>query len=121
IGLLKNFLSVGGSLPNQTAATDPRWIKNSAGEFIGVNPDYTANAYNPYLKPITAWQFDLSLEHYFANAGLFTFALFHKSFKDYIQYGSFLQEVERDGIIRTVNVRGPANGKGAKVQGFEVA
>jgi iron complex outermembrane receptor protein len=121
IGLLKNFLSVGGSLPNQTAATDPRWIRNSAGEFIGVNPDYTANAYNPYLKPITAWQFDVSLEHYFGNAGLFSFALFHKSFKDYIQYGSFLQEVERDGVTRTVDVRGPANGKGAKVQGFEVA
>ena len=121
IGLLKNFVGIGVSLPNGTDLSDPRWILGPGGQPIGLTPFYSANAYNPYLKPITAWQFDVSLEHYFGNAGLFSFALFHKKFNDYIQYGAFQLEVDRDGVTRNVEVRGPANGPGAKIQGFEVA
>ncbi|QNN65150.1 TonB-dependent receptor [Sphingomonas rhizophila] len=122
MGLLKNFTSVTTGLPSD--ASDPRYIREGnspTGEVIGVTPTYEANAYNPYLKPTTAWQFDLSLEHYFGNAGLFSFAVFHKSFKDYIQYGIFNLDLTNNGVTRTVRVRGPANGGGAKIKGFEVA
>ena len=118
IGLMKNFIGISASLPGNNSS-DPRWVKNGAGEIVGVNPEYTANAFNPFLKPTTAWQFDISIENYFANVGSFSFAVFHKAFKDYIQYGSFEREVTRDGVTRDVLVRGPANGKGAKIQGFE--
>ena len=121
IGLMKNFVGISAGLPNASAVDDPRWVRDASGEVIGVNPTYQANAYNPYLKPTTAWQFDISLEHYFGNAGLFSFAVFQKNFSDYIQYGRFDLDVERDGVVRTVEVRGPANGDGAKIQGFEVA
>lgn len=120
IGLLKNFVNISAGLPG-TSGSDERWVRNAAGEVIGVNPDYTASAYNPELKPTTAWQFDLSLENYFANVGSFSFAVFHKRFQDYIQYGTFNQDVTLDGVTRNVRVRGPANGKGAKISGFEVA
>ena len=122
IGLLKNVARIGQGLPqgNQNF-DDPRWIKDASGEIIGVTPEYSGSSFNAYLKPITAWQFDLSLEHYFANVGSFTLALFHKKFYDYIQFGAFDREVTSNGITRQVTLRGPANGSGAKIQGFEVA
>lgn len=120
IGQLKNFVAISQGRPSNVS-TDPRWILNAAGQPIGVNPTYTATAFNPYLKPITALQFDLSLENYFANVGSFSFALFHKRFKNYIQTGSFGVDYTNGGTTRTVTVQGPANGKGAKISGFEVA
>jgi TonB-dependent receptor len=120
MGLLRNYLNISQVLPT-SSPDDERWIKNDQGEIIGASPEYLASAFNPKLKPMTAWQFDLSLEHYFGNAGLFSFALFHKQFNNYIQYGRFNTEVTNNGVTRTVQVNGPANGKGAKIQGFEVA
>ena len=122
IGLLKNVATVSQTLPqgNQSFG-DPRWITDANGDIIGVNPEYTGSSFNPFLKPITAWQFDLSIENYFSNVGSFTFALFQKKFYDYIQYGAFEREVTNGGVTRTALVRGPANGSGAKIQGFEVA
>lgn len=120
MGLLRSYMSISQVLPT-SSPDDERWIKNAQGEIIGASPEYLASAFNPKLKPMTAWQFDMSLEHYFANAGLFSFALFHKQFQNYIQYGRFNTVVTNNGVTRTVQVSGPANGKGAKIQGFEVA
>jgi TonB-dependent receptor len=121
IGQLKNIGSISAGLPQQTQVDDPRWIKNSAGAIIGVTPEYTGSRFNPYLKPITAWQADLSLENYFANVGSFSIAAFYKQFYDYIQFGTYNQQVTANGTTRNVQLRGPLNGKGAKIQGFEVA
>jgi TonB-dependent receptor len=121
IGLLKNFTALGMNLPIGSNLTDPRWVIGANGQPIGVNPSYSANAYNPFLKPTTAWQFDLSLENYFANVGQFSVAAFYKTFDDYIQYGTFAREVTNAGATRTVLVTGPANGKGAKIEGAEIA
>lgn len=119
IGQLKNFVAISQSLPGNLA-TDPRWIVQN-GVPVGVNPRYTATAFNPYLKPITAWQFDVSLENYFANVGSFSAALFHKRFQNYIQQGLFNIEYTNNGATNTVEVKGPSNGKGAKISGAEVA
>ena len=120
IGQLKNFVAISNGLPSNQPS-DPRWILGPNGQPTGVTPTYTATAYNPYLKPITAWQFDLSLENYFANVGSFSLALFHKRFQNYIQTGLFDIPYTNNGVTRTVQVSGPANGKGAKISGFEVA
>lgn len=120
IGLMKNYVSLGRNLPGSDP-NDPRWIKNSAGVITGVNPTYQAGADNPYLKPVTADQFDLAIEHYFANAGSFTATAFYKKFNNYIQYGGYTMDVTNNGVTRSVEVRGPMNGDGAKVAGFEFA
>lgn len=120
IGLLKDYLSITQVLPSSDP-TDSGWIRDAQGNVIGVNPKYLGTANNPKLKPATAWQFDLSLEHYFGNAGLFSLALFYKSFQNYIQSGLFFTNVTNNGVTRTVQVSGAANGKGAKIEGFEVA
>ncbi len=120
MGLLKAFMSISQVLPSSDP-TDEGWVTDAQGNIIGVEPTYQASATNPQLRPATAWQFDVSLEHYFANAGLFSLAVFHKSFQNYIQGGSFETDVTNNGATRTVQVSGPANGEGAKIQGFEVA
>ena len=121
IGLLKNYIEIGSpSLPGDDG-TDPRYVRDGSGTIVGVNPTYTANAYNPYLKPTTADQFDIGLEHYFAAVGSFSVTAFYKKFDNYIQYGSYDLDVTNAGVTRTVQVRGPMNGDGAKVKGFEVA
>jgi len=119
IGLLKNYIEISTNLPG-TDPTDPRYVY-TGGAVTGVNPTYTANAYNPYLEPVTADQFDIALEHYFADVGSFTITAFFKTFDNYIQYGSYDLDVTNNGVTRTVRVRGPMNGEGAEVQGLEVA
>jgi TonB-dependent receptor len=120
IGFLKNYMGLSMSLPNGSILSDPRWVLGPDGQPIGVKPSYTASAYNPYLKPTSAWQFDLSLENYFGQVGQFSVAVFYKKFKDYIQYGIFDVPVTNGGATRTVQVTGPSNGEGATIKGFEI-
>ena len=120
IGLLKNYLNITQTLAGSDP-TDTLWVKDAQGNIIGENPKYTGTATNPKLKPTTAWQFDASLEHYFGNAGMISLALFYKSFQNYIQSGTFPAAITNNGVTRTVEVNGPANGKGAKIKGLEVA
>ncbi|HWU92209.1 MAG TPA: TonB-dependent receptor [Sphingomicrobium sp.] len=120
MGFLKNYMGLSMSLPNGNDLTDARWILGPDGKPIGVNPTYTASAYNPYLKPTSAWQYDVSLENYFGSVGQFSVAAFYKKFDDYIQYGIFNVDVTNGGTTRTVQVTGPANGKGATIKGVEV-
>lgn len=121
IGLLKNVGSLSQELPQGTDLNDPRWVKDSSGNLIGVTPLYRGEAYNPYLKPITAWQADFAIENYFAEVGSFTATIFYKKFFDYIQYGNFNQQLTRGGVTRDIQLRGPANGKGAEIRGIELA
>ncbi|MGE5562030.1 MAG: TonB-dependent receptor [Bacillota bacterium] len=120
IGLLKNFTAISMQLPNGNNLSDPRWTIGPNGQPTGVTPTYTANAFNPYLRPSEAWQFDLSVENYFANVGQFSVAAFYKNFTNYIQYGTFLEQVTHGSTTRNVLVTGPSSGKGAKIEGVEV-
>ncbi len=121
IGLLKNYVSVGGASFPGSDTSDPRYVRNAQGQVTGVNPTYTADSYNPYLKPTTATQFDVTVEHYFSDAGSFTMAGFYKNFDNYIQYGSYVLPLTNNGVTRNVVVRGPVNGDGAEVYGGEIA
>ena len=62
----------------------------------------------------------MSLENYFGNVGQFSVAAFYKKFTNYIQYGIFDVDVTNGGATRTVQVTGPASGKGATIKGVEV-
>lgn len=121
IGYLKNYQQIAINLPSLDDNTDSRWVRDSSGTIVGVNPRYTADSYNPNLKPVTADQFDLTLENYFSDTGSFSIALFYKKFNDYIQYGVFDQVTTINGVTRNVQVRGPANSDGASMKGVEVA
>jgi len=120
VGLLRNYVTVGRISPNLSNTSDPNIIFTN-GEITGYNWQYRAQAGNPYLKPITADQFDVTLEYYFADAGSFTATAFSKTFNDYIQAGTYNLNVTNNGVSREVLVTGPMNGDGAKISGFELA
>ena len=119
IGNLRNYLGFGASLPQGDDLSF--YATDGAGNVTGVNPFYSGSAQNPFLLPVMANQFDLSLEHYFSEVGSLTFAVFYKEFEDYIQVGQYFRDITVNGVTNTVQVRGPLNGEGASIQGFEVA
>jgi iron complex outermembrane recepter protein len=121
IGNLRSYLGVSATAPSIGNADDPLWIKDSNGTITGANVKYTASAQNPYLKPVVATQFDLAVEYYFDKVGSFTVTYFQKEFDDYIQHDTYFRSITNAGVTRTVEVRGPVNGEGAAIDGFELA
>lgn len=121
IGNLRNYVGMGTVLPTVNNANDPLWVKDGSGTIVGANVKYTANSQNPYLSPIIADQYDLSLEYYFADVGSFTVTLFDKQFDDYIQFGRQNVEYTNNGVNRAVEVSRPLNGAGASLNGYEIS
>lgn len=121
IGNMRNYVGIGAQLPDENDANDPLWIKDGSGTITGANVRYTGSAQNPFLAPVTAVQYDLSLEYYFADVGSFALTLFDKSFDDYIQFGTYNREVTNNGVTRVAEIRGPLNGEGAGLNGYELA
>jgi TonB-dependent receptor len=121
IGNMRNYVGVSANFPSRNDVNDPLWIKDSGGNITGMNVRYTGSAQNPFLAPVEAVQYDLTLEYYFADVGSFTMALFDKQFDDYIQFGRYFREVNNNGTTREVEVSGPLNGEGAGLKGYEVA
>ncbi|ESQ79469.1 hypothetical protein ABENE_22670 [Asticcacaulis benevestitus DSM 16100 = ATCC BAA-896] len=122
LGYLKNYSAITrqGSPLDTAQTTDPNFTFTN-GLATGYNFRYQSNTANPFLAPMTADQFDISLEHYFASVGSFTFTAFAKTFYDYVQYGSYDLELTNNGVTKTVEMNGPVNGDGASIKGFEVA
>jgi len=120
IGLLKNYTTIGASLPGADP-NDTRYVKNGSGQIVGVTAAYTGSGYNPALKPMTSTMLDVSMEYYFAKVGSLTVAGFYKNFQNYIQYGSILSPYTNGGVTNSVEIRTPINGKGGDLYGFEAS
>lgn len=76
---------------------------------------------NPFLKPTTAWSYDLSYEYYF-QGGYVSLAGFYKDIKNVIVNGDmFLGTETLDGQTANIIYNGPVNQAEAKVKGFELA
>ena len=77
---------------------------------------------NPAIRPATAWQFDASLEWYFAPVGSVTLNGFYKSVSDFFFQKVQIQEFTFGNQSVDILTRGPDNfdGKGT-IKGFEVA
>ncbi len=97
-------------------------IRNFLTIGLGQSGELTATAGNPFLRPATAWQFDASVEWYFATVGSLTFNAFYKDIKDFFFQDITNRQVTSNGITRDVLVRGPANfDDNGKIKGFELA
>lgn len=122
-GLLRNFTTLGRGNLSQTniRVGNPNLVLDSNGDPFSYKYSYTGSTGNPYLKAITADQFDASLEYYFASVGSATVGLFYKKFNDYIENGSFVIPVTNGGVTRDVTMQGPVNGEGASISGVELA
>lgn len=73
---------------------------------------------NPELIPTTAWNFDLSGEHYFSNVGNIMAGVFYKQISDPI-FKSVEVMDEYQGVS-DVDVRQDRNGEDAWIAGFEL-
>lgn len=95
--------------------------------FIGVTTDpnsgaATATAGNPFLKPATAWQFDATLEWYFARVGSLTINGFYKAVDNFFFSSLITRDITSNGVTIPVLIRGPANFDGTgKIKGVEVS
>lgn len=123
IGLLKNFMTIQRSFLAQADIREgnPNIVLDADGDPVSYRYGYSAQMGNPRLKPIRADQFDISIEKYDGTVGSFSAAAFYKRFDDYIQNGTFVVPVTNAGVSRDVIVRGPVNGDGASIFGFEFA
>ncbi|WP_116090874.1 TonB-dependent receptor [Sphingomonas crusticola] len=82
----------------------------------------SATAGNPFLKPALAWQFDGTLEWYFARVGSLTLDAFYKSIDNFFYSSVTSRDITSNGVTQAVRVRGPANAtKSGWIRGFEVA
>jgi TonB-dependent receptor len=101
---------------------DQAYTRNFLTIGVDGNGQLNANAGNPYLKPATAWQFDLTAEWYFAAVGSLTFNAFYKEVKNFFYQQTINLPVTNNGVTLDIPMRGPENfdGKG-KIKGFEVA
>lgn len=122
IGNLKAYTSISAALPSEVDRVCGKGLVcNSQGQIQSVVMTYTGEAQNPYLKPVTADQFDLSFENYFDSTGSFTFSLFYKQFHDYITHGTYYRDFTNAGTTRSVRIRGPVNSEGGAIKGWELA
>ncbi|WP_416307406.1 TonB-dependent receptor [Neptunicella sp. SCSIO 80796] len=89
---------------------------------------------NPELDPTKADQYDLSVEYYFTDASILSFAYFYKNIKSYVTEDMVLANVllpdddstnvlDEEGVgyhIEQMELRTPINGEGGVNQGIEV-
>ncbi|MFC1796541.1 TonB-dependent receptor [Pseudomonadota bacterium] len=86
---------------------------------------FTGTAGNPNLEPFRANQFDASLEWYFGQGNLLSFAYFYKDVESFVQTETIFTKVDPvltagidpDTIFA---ISRPGNGEGAKINGFEL-
>ncbi|MGV3555631.1 MAG: TonB-dependent receptor [Croceibacterium sp.] len=101
---------------------DNSYIRNFLTTGLGTSGELTASTGNPFIRPATAWQFDASLEWYFARVGSLTLNGFYKAIDNFFYQNVFERAVTSNGITQNVLVRGPDNFDGTgKIKGFEVA
>ncbi|WP_369688865.1 TonB-dependent receptor [Sphingomonas azotifigens] len=86
------------------------------------NGNLTANVGNPFLKPATAWQFDVTAEWYFSKVGSLTADVFYKDVQNFFYQSTGTLQFTNNGVTFPAQTRGPANYNGhGKIKGFEVA
>lgn len=102
---------------------DNGYIRNYFTPSIDTTGNFTGSAGDPTLDPATAWQFDASIEWYFARVGSLTLNAFYKDIKNFFFQDVRVEQITNgSGESRDITIRGPANYDGSgKVKGFELA
>ena len=101
---------------------DSDLIRNYLNIGINGNGQLNATAGNPYLRPATAWQFDLTGEWYFSRVGSLTVDFFYKDVKNFFYQAVIDLPVTNNGVTLAISERGPANYSGhGRIKGFEIA
>ncbi|WP_265587962.1 TonB-dependent receptor [Sphingomicrobium arenosum] len=86
-------------------------------------PLFGFNAGNPFVRPIQAWNYDVSFEWYWDTVGSLTLTAFMKDIDDVIINGAVIEELVNtdNGETYEVIVTGPQNLESGRLKGVEVA
>jgi iron complex outermembrane recepter protein len=71
---------------------------------------------NPFLVPFTSWNYDASVEYYFARAGFASVSVFHRDIDGFIQQSTFRFN---DPTLGVVEITGPVNTGRGRITGAE--
>jgi TonB-dependent receptor len=82
---------------------------------------YTGNAGNANLKPMHAWNFDLSAEWYISDTNSLVGALFDKEISGFLEPTFTVVPYTNNGVTQNVLVTRPENQGKGHVRGFETA
>ena len=121
LGLLRNTVNIRGDEIIREFS-DTEIGEDGQPEVISAQYNrYLADAGNPFLKPMEAWNYDLTFEWYFAEDGNFNVSLFYKDIENYFISGSTNRVFTNNGSTQTVEVNGATNGEKGKIQGYELS
>lgn len=106
------------------AISRPPLDELKSGTFLSLSTGgNSGDAGNPYLKPYTSDQVDVSYEWYFAKESLAAASVFYKDINDYIgisTIGTFTAPARQGRPESKYTINGPINGDGGYVRGFEL-
>ncbi|MEH6826931.1 MAG: TonB-dependent receptor [Parasphingorhabdus sp.] len=89
---------------------------------LETGPLFAINTGNRLLRPIQAWNYDLSFEWYWADVGSITIAGFLKDIKGIVNGGATSRTfTSPSGATTEVLVNGPTNSDGGTLKGVEIA
>ncbi len=89
---------------------------------LATGPLFQIFSGNRNVRPVSSWNYDLSLEWYFARVGSLTAAFFLKDIQGIPNNGSELRSyTSPNGTIVPVEFNGPLNAAGGTLKGVEVA
>ncbi len=71
---------------------------------------------NPCRNPFTSWNYDASIEYYFARAGFAALSVFHRDIDGFIQQSTFRFD---DPTLGVVEITGPVNTGRGRITGAE--
>jgi iron complex outermembrane recepter protein len=114
MGNLRNYMGI-------YAVVQEHDTDNDGQADTGTVSEYRAGTGNPYLEPMRADNFDITLEWYFDDVGAVSAGLFYKEMSNYFSAGAYPQNITNNGITQTVEVDGPVNAGAATIKGVELA
>ena len=91
------------------------------GGTLETGPLFEINTGNRLLRPVEAWNYDLSAEWYFDAVGSLTVSLFQKDFSNLFAFGPSIRTFDGINGPIDVEVNGPVNLGSAKLRGAEIA
>jgi TonB-dependent receptor len=107
--------ATGGAISDNTANL-------RAGGTLATGPLFQIGTGNRLLRPLQAWNYDLSFEYYFDRVGSITVSAFMKNVTGIVNGGANVRSfTSPSGVTTDVLVNGPVNSDSAKLKGIEVA
>ena len=79
----------------------------------------TGSGGNPFLDPLTSWNYDASLEYYFSRTGFASIAAFRRNMRGFIVNQTFTYGIADPETGLPLEITGPTNTNKGRIQGVE--